>query len=135
MGNEMVGLTPSQFQQFLLGWWKSGNYTDVVYVEGHHGIGKTDSVLQVAIEHFGTEEQKKMDPQKVLDMTNEERGWVFFPMAVLLVAVVLVAVVLRVVVFFGAAVLRAAVFFAAGFVSVAAVSGVVDRGAADSSVA
>lgn len=77
MGNEMTGFTPSQFRKFLLGWWKSGNYADVVYAEGHHGIGKTDIVLQSAIEFFGTEEQKKMDPQAVLDMSNEERGWIF----------------------------------------------------------
>lgn len=77
MSNEMTGLTPSQFREFLLGWMKSGNYTDVVYAEGHHGIGKTDIILQVAIDFYGTEEQKKMDPAKVMAMTNEERGWIF----------------------------------------------------------
>jgi hypothetical protein len=77
MSNDMTGFTPSQFRDFLLGWFKSGNYTDVVYAEGHHGIGKTDIVLQVAIDFFGTEEQKKMSPAQVLAMSEEERGWVF----------------------------------------------------------
>jgi hypothetical protein len=77
MSNDMTGFTPSQFRDFLLGWFKSGNYTDVVYAEGHHGIGKTDIILQVAIDFFGTEEQKKMDPLKVLAMSDAERGWVF----------------------------------------------------------
>jgi hypothetical protein len=77
MSNEMTGLTPSQVFKLMIGHFKSGDYKTNLYLEGHHGIGKTEMVLQAALEVFGTEEQKKMPLSEVLAMSYEERGWVF----------------------------------------------------------
>ena len=77
MSNDMTGLTPSQVYKLMLGHFRSGDYRTNLYLEGHHGIGKTEMVLQAALEVFGTEEQKKMPLSVVLGMTYAERGWVF----------------------------------------------------------
>ena len=73
----MTGLTISQNKKFLIGTFKSGDYETVIYLEGHHGIGKTDIAWQAAREVFQTEAQKSMSDYDLMNMSDEERGWVF----------------------------------------------------------
>jgi hypothetical protein len=76
MANEMVGLTPSQFAKFMCGMFLSGDTRDNIYAEGHHGISKTEIIVQCAIAVWGTPEQKNMSVDELLRMTDDERGWV-----------------------------------------------------------
>ena len=77
MSNEMTGLTPSQVYDFLVGHFKSGDLETVVYLEGHHGVGKTDVVLQAAIEVFAPDEMKKLPPAEILRMDPAKVPFVF----------------------------------------------------------
>ena len=77
MSNEMTGLTPSQCFELLCGHFRSGNFEDVIYLEGHHGIGKTEIALQAAVEVYGAAEIKSLDLKRVLQMTEKERGFYF----------------------------------------------------------
>ena len=75
--NEMTGLTPSQVYDLLVGHFKSGDLETVMYLEGHHGVGKTDIVLQAAIEVFAPEALKKLTPAMLLRKDPAELGFVF----------------------------------------------------------
>lgn len=77
MSNDMTGLTPSQFFDLCVGHFKSKDYETVLYAEGHHGIGKTDIILQAAIEVFAPEAMKKLSPTEILNMDTDKRGFVF----------------------------------------------------------
>lgn len=77
MADEMTGLTPSQVKELLVGHFKSGDFETVMYLEGHHGIGKTDVVLQAAIEVFAPDALKKLSPAELLRMDPKELGFVF----------------------------------------------------------
>ena len=77
MDNAMTGLTPSQVYDLLVGHFKSGDLETVMYLEGHHGVGKTDIVLQAAIEVFAPEALKKLSPQEILRKDPAELGFVF----------------------------------------------------------
>lgn len=71
-----TGLTPARLKSTLLAWFKSGDTKTVMFVEGVHGIGKTDILVEAALEHFMTEELKKLSPQEILALTEDERGFV-----------------------------------------------------------
>ena len=76
MSDTYTGLTNSQVMKLMTGFFLSGDVRDNLYLEGHHGIGKTDMIVQAAIAVWGTAEQRKMPVEVLLRMTDEERGWV-----------------------------------------------------------
>ena len=77
MPNDMTGLTPSQVYELLVGHFKSGDLETVMYLEGHHGVGKTDIVLQAAIEVFAPEAMKKLAPAEILRLGPKDVPFVF----------------------------------------------------------